>query len=187
MNFFPDIQFGLFNGWLLLACYFTGLIFTSLSFPAEKRKKLFHRPDLGLMGFLRLFRLLGHLAAAAFVVLMVFSPLRTGTAFFYAGLVIYLAGYLVVILSLLDFRRAPTGEAVRIDLYRFSRNPQWVGLVLVYLGAALAAAAWIHLLLLALLAVSYHYKILAEEESCARLYGKSYLEYKEQVSRYLFF
>ena len=187
MQVLPSFSFGLLNGWLPLVAYFLGLIITVMTFPKTKRKKLFYEPQYPV-GKPRWFILTtGRLAAISFVGLMIFTPLQLGTVFFYAGLVLFLCGFSIVIISLLDYKRAPTDQMVIAGLYRYSRNPQWVGLVFIFLGTTVAVAIWLHFLLLAILVFSYHYQILLEEESCTQLYGDDYLNLMGEIPRYFLF
>jgi protein-S-isoprenylcysteine O-methyltransferase Ste14 len=187
MTLIPQFGCHLLNGWLYLVAYFLGLFLTVIAFTAEKRKALFHEPGppRGSPAWLAL--LLGRLCAVTYVILMFFTPLRTGTAFFIAGTVVYVAGYALVVLSLLEFRRAAPGHPVTAGLYRFSRNPQWIGLVLVFLGTTIAVATWLQLALVLVLVGSYHFQILAEEEACLQYYGEEYRAYLDQVPRYILF
>lgn len=70
-------------------------------------------------------------------------------------------------------------------LYRYSRNPQWVGLVGVYVGTALATGAVLPLALVLILVGAYHVQILLEEAICLSAYGERFREYMTRVPRYL--
>jgi protein-S-isoprenylcysteine O-methyltransferase Ste14 len=118
---------------------------------------------------------------------MIFTPLQTGSLFLYVGLAIYLLGFSVVMLSLVEYRRAEADRPVLQGIYAVSRNPQWIGLVLVFAGTAIAVATWLQLGLLAVLVVAYHFQILLEERTCLGLYGKDYQAYMKRVFRYLGF
>lgn len=70
-------------------------------------------------------------------------------------------------------------------LYKYSRNPQFVGYGLLLLGYLLTwgnSLAWIGLLAYAALAYAV---TRIEEEHLTRIYGDSYREYCQQVPRYL--
>jgi protein-S-isoprenylcysteine O-methyltransferase Ste14 len=54
-------------------------------------------------------------------------------------------------MSLIDHKRTPADELVTAGLDRYSRNPQWLGLVGVFVGAALAVGGWLPLFLAFLL------------------------------------
>jgi len=187
MALLPAFGLSIFNGWLLLVAYFVGLILSVLTFPRDKRKKLFLEPSYPKGDWRGLVILFGRIAAISFVTLMLFAPLRTGSPFLYVGLAIYLLGFSVVMLSLFEYRSAEADRLVTRGIYRVSRNPQWIGLVLVFVGTAMAVANWLQFALLAILVIAYHFQIRLEEEICLRLYGEDYKAYKKEVPRYLGF
>jgi protein-S-isoprenylcysteine O-methyltransferase Ste14 len=185
MEFIPPVRFGILNGWLLLVAYFVGLTISVLAFPPVKRKKLFLEPHFPAGHPRWILLTLGRIAAISLVVLTLFARLRLGTSLFYIGLAVYVIGYCVVMLSLTDYRRTPADKMATSGLYRYSRNPQWVGLVGVFVGTVLAVGGWLHLMLLLILITTYHFQILLEEDVCTSAYGAKYLEYTSRVPRYL--
>jgi protein-S-isoprenylcysteine O-methyltransferase Ste14 len=69
--------------------------------------------------------------------------------------------------------------------FRFSRNPLYLSLTLVYAGLALAAnAVWALLLLIPLLFVIQRFVIRREEAYLARAFGAEYARYRAQVRRW---
>jgi len=187
VEFLPPLRFGILHGWLLLAGYFVGLTISVLSFPANKRKQLFLEPHYPRGHPRWIILAIGRIAAISFVVLTLFAGLRFGTALSYLGITVYMIGFLVVMASLNDYKQTPTNELVSSGIYRYSRNPQWLGLVGVFVGTALAIGGWLHLLLVFILVVAYHSQILLEEEICESAYGALYSNYLERVPRYLLF
>jgi protein-S-isoprenylcysteine O-methyltransferase Ste14 len=185
MDFLPPVEFGLLNGWLLLVAYFVGLTITSLAFPPDKRKKLYLEPHYPRGHPRWIILTLGRIAAISFVALTLFARLRLGTPIFYFGLAVYAIGYCVVMVSLKDYKGAPADDVVTAGLYRYSRNPQWLGLVGVFVGTALAIGGWLPLLLVLILVAAYHSQILLEEGICTSAYGARYRDYMSRVPRYL--
>jgi len=185
MDFLPPLHLGMLNGWLLLVAYFVGLIISVMAFPADKRKKLFLKPQYSRGHPRWVALLLGRIAAISFVALTLFTELRLGTYLFYLGVALYVIGYVVVMVSLHDYKRAPADDVVTGGLYRYTRNPQWIGLVAVFVGTALAMGAGLHLMLVLILVTAYHSQILLEEEICASAYGDKYHDYMSRVPRYL--
>jgi protein-S-isoprenylcysteine O-methyltransferase Ste14 len=187
MRLLPVYGLSILNGWLLLVAYFLGLTLNVLTFPRDKRRKLFLEPGYPKGDWRGRVLLLGRLAAISFVALMIFTPLHIGSLFLYIGLAIYLLGFSLVMLSLFEYRRAEADRPVTQGIYKVSRNPQWIGLVLVFAGTAIALATWLQVALLAILVIAYHFQILLEEASCLGLYGEEYKAYMVQVPRYLGF
>lgn len=187
MRLLPVFGSSIASGGLLLAIYFLQLALVALTFPRDKRKKLFLKPSYPRGDWKGVARLAGAVAAIIFVVTMFFTPLRTGSPLLYLGLAIYLVGLVAVPVSLLEFRSAPVDRPVTSGVYRISRNPQVIGLDLVYLGTAIAVATWFHLALLAVLFSTYHFQILLEEKICLQFYGEEFGTYVKQVHRYVGF
>lgn len=80
----------------------------------------------------------------------------------------------------------PTTAIVTSGLYRFSRNPLYVGLTLLYLGVILAFNTWWGILLLVPLLVTMHWGVvLREERYLAQKFGDTYGAYRSTVRRYL--
>ncbi len=70
--------------------------------------------------------------------------------------------------------------------YRFSRNPMYLGMLLVLTGAALLFAAVSSLLLLPLFILAINYlQIANEEKALEEIFGEDYLNYKQRVRRWL--
>ena len=80
----------------------------------------------------------------------------------------------------------PVSTLVTSGAYRWSRNPMYTGLAIVYLGGALLAGSWWPVLLapLVLLAVA-RLVIAPEERYLAERFGASYDEYRARVRRWL--
>lgn len=96
--------------------------------------------------------------------------------------------------ALVSFRRAhtaviPNRPATMLVLggpYRFTRNPMYLSLVLLYLGVSLLVdSVWTLLLLPLLLFILYAAVIRREERYLAAAFGPGYLEYCARVRRWL--
>jgi len=110
------------------------------------------------------------------------------------ALVMGLAGFALVAAAAWRFHKAgtnvptnrPTTALVTSGLYRFSRNPIYIGLTLVYLGvAAFFASLGALVLLPAVLLVMQFGVIRREERYLERRFGAAYRDYKARVRRWL--
>lgn len=119
---------------------------------------------------------------------LIFSPLlaQVGSDALWqmAGWICYALGVIVLGLALWSFS-AKGGALTQTGLYRFSRNPIYVGYFLIFVGAALLIGSWFHLVLTLVYQVAVHFLILSEERWCQVTFGKSYLDYQHKVRRYL--
>jgi protein-S-isoprenylcysteine O-methyltransferase Ste14 len=86
--------------------------------------------------------------------------------------------------TLLPFR--PAAALVTSGPFRFSRNPMYVGMTTVYVGAALAMnMAWPLLLLPVALVALFRLVIVREEEYLERAFTDAYGAYRSRVRRWL--
>ncbi len=82
--------------------------------------------------------------------------------------------------------RKPTTAIVTDGAFRYSRNPMYVSLTLLYLGIALLVnTLWLVLLLVPLMIVIQRGVVAREERYLERKFGDEYLRYKRQVRRWI--
>ena len=80
----------------------------------------------------------------------------------------------------------PTTAIVTSGPFRFSRNPLYIALTLVYLGLTLAVNSWWGIVVLVPLLILMHYGvILREERYLEAKFGESYRQYCSRVRRYI--
>ncbi len=185
MKLFPALEIGWLNGWIpyLVLVLVEGALLRF--FPDEVRARLLDRSLWTTRQ--AVITAVGKAFSLACLVLIVLTPLKTGSPLFYVGMLIYALGLAGLVVALFDFRKTPVGEPVRAGLYRVSRHPQLVALFVAFLGMTLAIGSWPALLTLVISRVIQHYSILAEEEACLEQYGESYREYMRRVPRYFGF
>ena len=154
------------------------------------------RPDVPGVLILPRFLYLGFLVAGAGLQVLwpaalvsTSFPLRVGL-----GVAVGLLGALIALSGRLQLRRAGTepppnrpATALVVDgPYRYTRNPLYLGMTLLYAGIALGAnSAWILGLLVPLLIVLHYGVIFREEAYLERKFGDAYRAYKATVRRWL--
>jgi protein-S-isoprenylcysteine O-methyltransferase Ste14 len=80
----------------------------------------------------------------------------------------------------------PTTALVATGPFRFSRNPLYVALTLIYIGLALLAnALWVLVLIVPVLLVMHHGVVRREERYLEAKFGDAYVAYRSRVRRYL--
>lgn len=111
-----------------------------------------------------------------------------------AGVVLICLSVLMVSPAMVRFRRAATPFDVRKPAtalvtdgpYRYSRNPGYLALTLLYLGGALLVeSVWVLILLAPTLVVMTHAVIKKEEEHLEAQFGEAYRQYKVKIRRWL--
>lgn len=80
----------------------------------------------------------------------------------------------------------PTNAIVESGPFRFTRNPLYVGLTLIYIGLSLLLNTWWSLFLLVPVWLVMHFKVVRREEAYLEdKFGEAYLNYRRRVRRYL--
>jgi len=115
-----------------------------------------------------------------------------------AALAVLLAllGAWVAARGVLDFRRASTtvdprdpslSSALVVDgVYRYSRNPMYLGFLLALIGWALYLQSWLALLVLpGFVLYLNRYQIRPEEQALEARFGEGFRDYRRRVRRWL--
>jgi protein-S-isoprenylcysteine O-methyltransferase Ste14 len=80
----------------------------------------------------------------------------------------------------------PSTTVVTHGLYKFSRNPIYIGLTTLYLGLAYVADSWWTLILLIPVILIMRWGVIAREERYLEAkFGEAYVAYKARVRRWL--
>src|SRR5947209_8873505 len=139
------------------------------------------------------------LYGAAFVVALVFRwfwpmPIFPQAVALWPGLALVALGVGTAIWGRQTMRAAgtninpalPATVIVSSGPFRFSRNPLYLALTLLYLGLTLAFNTWWGIVVLVpLLIIMHRGVVLREERYLERKFGESYRQYRSKVRRYL--
>jgi protein-S-isoprenylcysteine O-methyltransferase Ste14 len=178
----PAFELGLWNAWILvipiLIISFSDMRVTAARESGEQKDFQLTRTENRLTYAVFLPMLLSW-------VYSVFLPLQLGTIWLYGGLVIYLFGIVFTIVAVRNFATSPTDKVITKGLYRFTRNPAYVGMVLLHVGLGIACASWLYLLLALVLMILLNSNLSAEERYCLYRYGDEYLKYKNSTPRWI--
>ncbi len=186
MQFLPRLSLGLANHWILLAVYAAALMIAVASLRKDKRIWLFADPKEHIHGVKKLLLRVGQVIAFLVIILEALTPLLLAPGYLTViGVSLYLAGTSFVVASIYYFARAADGQPATAGPYRFSRNPQWVGLFAASLGIGISCGSWLLVLLVGAVGAIYHIQVLEEERACRAEFGERYEEYMRVVPRYL--
>jgi protein-S-isoprenylcysteine O-methyltransferase Ste14 len=108
------------------------------------------------------------------------------------GAAAFIVGFVVVVVSLIHLGQSTAvgfpdreTELKTRGLYGFSRNPVYVGGLVMCTGACLYALHVVNLVLFAI-AAAVHFQIVKKEEVfLEQRFGQKWLDYKQRVPRYL--
>jgi protein-S-isoprenylcysteine O-methyltransferase Ste14 len=186
MSAVPAFEIGVWNVWIFLVPYIFmnfGLPFLLKAF--KDRKSIFW----AFPRYTRLERMYLLLFEVIFIGLSVYSvflPLATGTAWFYAGLFVYLLGFAFLILAILTFTATPLDKPNTTGIYRITRHPWYLGLLSIYIGIGIASASWVYLLAcLIWVPTIRNLLMIVEERECCERFGDAYREYMNRTPRWI--
>ena len=181
MLLIPAFEIGLWNAWIfivpLIVYWLVGIKFLFFkripeSPPLKRRKDKILSQILVVTMFGSYFY-------------SIFVPFKLGTIWFYIGLLVYLAGSFLIIISMMNFATTPLDKPVTKGVYRFSRNPMFIGFFLVYFGIAFACVSWVYLLITVLFIVIVYYMSPLEEAITLGHYGTAYKEYMKRTPKWI--
>ena len=185
MSLIPEFELGLWNAWILVLSFL--LLFTVWEvFNHLRGQKGSSRPNKPPFNEKeeKLYAI-SQLIFWASVTYSVFLPLKLGTFWFYAGLLVYLLGMIFTIIAGTSLDNTPMDKPATKGLYRISRNPIYLGTFLIFIGIGIACASWLFLLLMAVFIVLYDILIAPEERWCLEKYGDAYREYMNRTPRWI--
>jgi len=185
MSLVPEFELGLWNAWIFVLSFLLMLIVGGIldrargqKGPSRPDKPPFNEKDEKLYG-------ISQLAIWASNIYSIFLPLKLDTAWFYAGLFIYLFGMIFTIIAGISLDTTPVDRPATQGLYRISRNPVYFGCFLIYMGIGIACASWLFLLLTMIWIVLYDMLIAPEERWCLEKYGDAYREYMDRTPKWI--
>ena len=185
MSLIPEFELGLWNAWIFVLTYLLMFIVWGIldrlrgqKGSSRPDKPPFNEEEEKLYG-------ISQLAIWVSNICSIFLPLKLGTAWFYAGLFIYLFGMIFVIIAGITLDTTPMDRPATEGLYRISRNPIYFGAFLIYIGIGIACASWLFLLLTIIWTVLYHILVAPEERWCQEKYGDAYREYMSRTPKWI--
>ena len=144
MSLVPAFELGLWNAWILvipmLIIFFSDVKVTAARESEEQGDFQLTRKEKRIINAVLLPMVVSFIYA-------VFLPLQIGTTWLISGLTFYVLGIFFTIVAVLNFATSPKNKLITKGLYRFSRNPVYVGILLMQSGAGIACSSWLYLLL----------------------------------------
>jgi protein-S-isoprenylcysteine O-methyltransferase Ste14 len=182
MSLVPEFELGLSNAWILVIPILI-ISFSDMRATASR--------ESGKAEDFKLTRKENRLMYAVFLpmivswVYAVFLPLQLGTVWLYSGLIICLFGMIFTSVAILNFSTSPKDKVITKGLYRFTRNPTYIGIILMQIGLGIACSSWIYILLTVALMILLNANLSAEERYCLYTFGDDYRKYKNITPRWI--
>ena len=185
MEIIPELKIGWLNGWLLIVVFYATYTIVLKIFPKDAVARLYDKSGRGKRH--RILILVGSILAFAYFILIIFTPLKTGSVVFIPGLIIFVFGLTGFVIALFNFKNAPLDRPATNGLYRISRHPQQLMFFIAFIGICIAVGSWVALFVQLLSSIFLHVRVLAEEKACLEHYGELYQNYMKDVPRYFLY
>ena len=79
----------------------------------------------------------------------------------------------------------PGERLVSTGAYAYTRNPMYLGHIIFLTGLALTLKSWLAALMSLMVAIWFHFRVLADEKNLARVLGAPYIAYTQRVKRWI--
>jgi protein-S-isoprenylcysteine O-methyltransferase Ste14 len=182
MSLIPAFEIGVWNAWILIIPMVITFFFDMRVTAAR---------ESGQSGDFQLTTKEKRIINAVFLPLVislvyaVFLPLQLGTAWLYSGLLIFSFGVVFTIVAVLNFATSPRDKVITKGLYGVSRNPMYIGLLIMQIGLGITCSSWLYLLLTLVLMILLNANLSAEERYCLYMYEDAYREYTSKTPRWI--
>lgn len=191
MSLIPAFEIGLFNAWILvlyIIAYNVVPYYLSRKRMIDKEvvKKVGH-PDIEKS---KTQRNLGIILMVLFYVLIIYSiflPIMLNSTWFLIGMIIYFIGFFIGTIAMYYFLKTPPENLVTNGIYKYSRNPMYLSIILLYTGIAIVCLSWFFLLLTIIFTTLTYFLILYEEEYCIKKYTNKFNDYFSKTPRWIGF
>jgi len=184
MSLAPTFEIGVWNAWILMVHILVHASLLSLLFK-DATKKREAAGDIAYTKVEKSANVFRQIILILTFIYSIFLPLELGTAWFYAGLAVYLVGLITYTLVMVNWTTSPPGEPVSRGIYRYSRHPQYLTQSLMFIGVGIASASWILLLLETVTMILINIAVIPEEDFRLEKYGDTYREYINRTPRWI--
>jgi len=185
MELIPTLELEWLNGWILVCLLYLTYIITLIVFPKDVVERLYDKSGRSKRHKVTIY--VGSFFAFVYFGLIIFTPLKTGSAVFIPGIILYTLGSAGFVVALFNFKSAPPDQPITSGLYRISRHPQQLMFFVTFIGICIAIGSLLALFTQIVSSLFLHSRILAEERACLEQYGDSYRSYMKHVPRYFLF
>lgn len=188
MSFFPDFEIGIWNVWIFMAAWVFFHV-VPLDWPIFRYDiKALFKKAIASPPYNKTEKIINNLGTVVWVILFIYSiflPLPLGTPLLYAGIALFVVGFLLGEVAFIPWTTTQVDEPITRGLYRYSRHPMYIGVFVQYIGIGIASASGLFLLITV---ISIFLSILvapAEEKFCCEKYGDAYRQYMKRTPRWL--
>jgi protein-S-isoprenylcysteine O-methyltransferase Ste14 len=187
MSLTPVFDIGIWNAWILQVLFYLSMFIPDFFLDKEAKKKSKRMSQFPpFKKAEKILALSTHaIIMPAVFVYSLFLPLKIGTAWLYAGLLIFAVALVISIMALFNIASAPADKPVTKGVYKISRHPMYFSGFLMFISVGISCASWVVLLLAAIWIVFWRIAVPAEERFLIEKYGESYRDYMDKTPRWI--
>jgi protein-S-isoprenylcysteine O-methyltransferase Ste14 len=187
MSLIPALRIGIWNGWILQVIFYLSMFIPNIFLNKEaikNSKRMSQFPPFKKTE--KILALSTHVIIMPVVLIYsIFLPLKLGTAWLYAGLLIFVVALVFTIMALFNIATAPVDKPITHGMYKISRHPMYLSGFLMLISVGISCASWVVLLLAIIWIVFWQIVVPAEEKFLIEIYGDSYRDYMERTPRWI--
>lgn len=186
MSWIPEFEFGIWNAWIPMIIVYP--LTTPIVMVIDKwfgTGDIFKKMGEGSAD--KEANRLNGIYTVVLILLLAYSiflPLKVGTAWFTVGLILYLAGLAMFFAAIIAGARTPQGQVFTRGIYRYSRHPGYLAMLVMIIGVGVATASWLFLLFAAVLVYLQLIYVGIEERECLERFGATYQDYIDRTPRW---
>jgi protein-S-isoprenylcysteine O-methyltransferase Ste14 len=184
MPWIPAFEIGIYNAWIFMIIYPLQWLAVVI-LPRHIAERTSHPADFKQD---RRGKVMGRVTEIFWIgatLYSIFLPLDIGKTWFYVGLGAFVTGLAMLVSATLSVIRTPTGEPFTGGIYRFSRHPMYLSMILVYMGVSIAAASLLFFLITIVTYFLQRCQMLQEEGYCREKFGPAYSDYMDKTPRWI--
>ena len=184
MSWMPQFEIGLWNAWWFMLIYPLQWLLVII-LPKRIVERTSHAPEINRTRQDKIMAFLTQGFWIGATLYSIFLPFQSGTIMFWIGLIFFLTGLIVLILATVAVANTPADKPFSSGVYRISRHPMYLSMILVYLGVSIAAASWLFLLITIITFFLQRYQARKEENYCCEKFGEVYRVYMYRTARWI--
>lgn len=184
MSLIPDFEAGVWNAWLFMIVFLLQWL-AVLVVPKHIAERASHPRELKRTGSERI---LGNLTEGLWIVAILYSiflPLDIGKPWFYIGLGFFIIGVIILVSATISVARAKQNEPFTSGIYRFSRHPMYLSMIIIYTAVSIAAASWLFFVITIATYFLQRQQMIREEKYCSDKFGRLYTDYMNRTPRWI--
>ena len=98
---------------------------------------------------------------------------------------LFAVGLAVLVAATVNVMQAQDGKPFTSGIYRYSRHPMYLAMIIIYLAVSAATASWLFLLVTIATFFLQRQQIIQEENYCIRKFGDEYTAYMHSTPRWI--